>query len=51
MEAKEVIILNIDKVLTSRDYETAVNDIKNQMDKKYGMAWQCVLGEGESLDI
>ena len=33
------------------DIENAAKYIKENMDKKFGPTWQCVIGEGMSFDI
>ncbi|KAG8343876.1 putative Dynein light chain type 1 [Trypanosoma vivax] len=48
-ECKEIVVNAIEKHEDS--YELAAKHIKEQMDKKYGPSWHCVMGEGFGFDI
>eukprot|EP00759_Apiculatamorpha_spiralis_P020697 PhF_6_TR26023/c0_g1_i1/m.36662/K10412/DNAL4; dynein light chain 4, axonemal len=48
-EVRDTVVGAIDKF--SDSYETAAKVIKEQMDKKYGPHWHCVIGEGFSFEI
>ena len=50
-EAVEVCTMALDKFQSNRDYEGASVLIKNTLDKKFGAAWQCAVGEGFGFDI
>ncbi|ESL06029.1 dynein light chain [Trypanosoma rangeli SC58] len=48
-ECKEIVVNAIEKHEDS--YEHAAKHIKEQMDKKYGASWHCVIGEGFGFEI
>ncbi|KAH9582071.1 NUDIX hydrolase domain [Trypanosoma melophagium] len=48
-ECKEIVVNAIEKHEDS--YELAAKHIKEQMDKKYGASWHCVIGEGFGFEI
>lgn len=50
-EAVEVCTMALDKFQGSADYEGASVLIKNTLDKKFGLTWQCAVGEGFGFDI
>jgi dynein axonemal light chain 4 len=43
-EAIDLIVSAIDK--QRGNYEGAARQVKEQMDRKFGPSWQCVIGEG-----
>ena len=43
-EATDVIVSAIDK--QRGNYEGAARQVKEQMDRKFGPSWHCVIGEG-----
>ena len=47
--AVEVVTMSLDK--NGKNYEAASQLVKNTMDKKFGPAWQCAIGEGFGFDI
>lgn len=52
-EAMEVITMSVDKHTQgpNKNYEAAAQLIKVSLDKKFGAAWHCVIGEGFGFDI
>jgi len=48
-ESVDLIISAVDK--QRGNYEAAAKAVKEQMDKKYGPAWHCVIGEGFAFDV
>jgi len=50
-EAMEIITMGLDKHLATKNYEAASQLIKASLDKKFGVSWQCVIGEGFGFDI
>ncbi|KAJ1400770.1 dynein light chain type 1-domain-containing protein [Ochromonadaceae sp. CCMP2298] len=50
-EAMEVITMAVDKHVATKNYEAAAQLIKSGLDKKFGAAWHCVIGEGFGFDI
>ena len=50
-EAMEIVTMAVDKHQTTKNYEAAAQLIKSTMDKKFGAAWHCVIGEGFGFDI
>lgn len=50
-EAIEIITMAIDKHTATKNYEAAAQLIKSTMDKKFGAAWHCAIGEGFGFDI
>lgn len=51
MEAMEIITMSVDKHGATKNYEAAAQSIKTNMDKKFGAAWHCVIGEGFGFEI
>jgi dynein light chain 4, axonemal len=50
-EALEIITMGLDKHVATKNYEAASQLIKASLDKKFGVSWQCVIGEGFGFDI
>mmetsp|Transcript_8274 Transcript_8274/g.9044 ORF Transcript_8274/g.9044 Transcript_8274/m.9044 type:complete len:91 (-) Transcript_8274:20-292(-) len=50
-EAMEVITMAVDKHQATKNYEAAAQLIKSTLDKKFGAAWHCAIGEGFGFDI
>ncbi|KAA0157556.1 hypothetical protein FNF27_00562 [Cafeteria roenbergensis] len=50
-EAVEIVVSAVDKYLTSENFEKASQMIKENMDKRYGPTWHCVIGEGFGFEI
>ena len=50
-ESMDIITTAIEKQSTTKNYEAAAQSIKVQMDKKFGAAWHCAIGEGFGFDI
>jgi dynein light chain 4 len=50
-ESLEVITMAIDKQQTTRNWEAAAQLVKTSMDKKFGTAWHCVIGEGFGFEM
>ena len=50
-ETMEVITTCVEKQATTKNYEAAAQMIKAALDKKFGAAWHCVIGEGFGFDI
>ena len=48
-EVRDTVTNAIDRFPES--YETAAKFVKEQMDRKYGPHWHCVLGEGFGFEI
>ena len=48
-EAKDTVVNAIEKY--SDNYEMAAKFVKDQMDKKFGSPWHCVVGEGFGFDV
>eukprot|EP00341_Mesodinium_pulex_P001765 CAMPEP_0116932140 /NCGR_PEP_ID=MMETSP0467-20121206/28248_1 /TAXON_ID=283647 /ORGANISM="Mesodinium pulex, Strain SPMC105" /LENGTH=102 /DNA_ID=CAMNT_0004612741 /DNA_START=41 /DNA_END=346 /DNA_ORIENTATION=- len=51
MESMEIITMSVDKHQATKNYEAAAQLIKTTMDKKFGAAWHCVIGEGFGFEI
>ncbi|CAE7723859.1 Dnal4 [Symbiodinium microadriaticum] len=51
MESMEIITMAVDKHQATKNYEAAAQLIKTTMDKKFGAAWHCVIGEGFGFEI
>lgn len=51
MESMEIITMSVDKHQATKNYEAAAQLIKSTMDKKFGAAWHCAIGEGFGFDI
>ena len=49
-ESMEIITMSVDKHAALKNYEAAAQLIKTTMDKKFGAAWHCVIGEGFGFD-
>lgn len=50
-ELMDTIQTGIESITTSNVPELASKAIKEVLDKKFGPAWQCVIGEGFAYDI
>lgn len=50
-ETMEIITMACDKHVPTKNYEAAAQLIKQSMDKKFGSAWHCFVGEGFVFDI
>jgi hypothetical protein len=50
-ESMDIITTAIEKQSQTKNYEAAAQSIKLQMDKKFGAAWHCAIGEGFGFDI
>jgi len=50
-EIIEIIIMAVDKVNQTKNWETASQTIKNTLDKKFDSGWQVVVGEGFCCQI
>jgi dynein light chain 4 len=50
-EAMEIITMAVDKHMGSKNYEASAQMIKTAMDKKFGAAWHCAIGEGFGFDV
>eukprot|EP01065_Artemidia_motanka_P021319 TRINITY_DN2548_c3_g1_i1.p2 TRINITY_DN2548_c3_g1~~TRINITY_DN2548_c3_g1_i1.p2 ORF type:complete len:107 (+),score=20.12 TRINITY_DN2548_c3_g1_i1:92-412(+) len=50
-EAKDTVVTAIEKNNEAHQYEQAAKFIKDQMDKKFGSPWHCVIGEGFGFEI
>jgi dynein light chain 4 len=50
-EAMEVITMSVDKHQATKNYEASAQLIKATLDKKFGAAWHCAIGEGFGFDI
>lgn len=48
-ECREIVVNAVDKY--GESYDQAAKNVKEQMDRKYGAAWHCVIGEGFGFDI
>lgn len=48
-ETKEIVVNALEKY--EDNYEQAAKHAKEQMDKKYGPSWHCVIGEGFGFEI
>jgi dynein light chain 4 len=48
-EASDLIISAIDK--QRGNYEGAAKQVKEQMDRKFGPSWHCIIGEGFGFEI
>jgi dynein light chain 4, axonemal len=48
-EAKDTVVTALEKF--PDNYEQAAKFVKEQMDKKYGSPWHCVMGEGFGFEI
>ena len=48
-EAKDTVVLALERF--SDNYELAAKFVKEQMDKKFGSPWHCVMGEGFGFEI
>lgn len=51
VEAMEIITMAVDKHQATKNYEASAQMIKMSMDKKFGAAWHCAIGEGFGFDI
>lgn len=51
LEAMEIITMAADKHVPSKNYEACGQMIKTAMDKKFGAAWHCAIGEGFGFDV
>ena len=53
VEAKENVASCIDKANGQHGYnlELACKYVKEQMDRNFGPAWQCIMGEGFSFEV
>lgn len=49
VESKEIAVNALEKF--EDNYEQAAKHTKEQMDKKYGPSWHCVIGEGFGFEI
>ena len=46
-EAVDLIVSAIDNIKQfNSNYETAAKQVKEAMDRKFGAAWHCIIGEG-----
>jgi len=50
-EARDIIVMALDKYISSGEYESAASLIKGNMDKKWGVGWHCIVGEGYGFDV
>ena len=50
-EAMEIITMAVDKHQASKNYEASAQMVKTTMDKKFGAAWHCGIGEGFGFDV
>ena len=52
-EAKDFVSTGIEKAISSDgiNLETACKYVKEQMDRQFGPAWHCVMGEGFSFEV
>ncbi|CAK9092412.1 Paladin [Durusdinium trenchii] len=50
-ESRDVIVMALDKYMSSHDYESAASLIKSNMDKKFGGPWHVIIGEGFGFDV
>ncbi len=50
-EAMEIITMSVDKHAATKNYEASAQLIKTTLDKKFGAAWHCVIGEGFGFEI
>jgi len=48
-EATDMLASNIDKIGTT--FEAASRAVKEQMDRKFGPTWHCIIGEGFGFDV
>ena len=48
-EAMDLVVGAIEKY--PENYELASKQVKEQMDKKFGATWHCVMGEGFGFEI
>lgn len=48
-ECKDTVVNGIEKF--GENYEMAAKFVKDQMDKKFGSPWHCVIGEGFGFEI
>lgn len=48
-ECKDTVVNAIEKF--ADNYEMAAKFVKDQMDKKFGSPWHCVIGEGFGFEI
>ena len=42
-EARDLIVMALDKFIATGDYEAAASLIKTNMDKKWGLGWHCFI--------
>ncbi|GBG27250.1 Dynein light chain, cytoplasmic [Hondaea fermentalgiana] len=49
-ESRDVIVMALDKYLSSHEYEVT-SLIKSNMDKKFGGPWHVIIGEGFGFDV
>jgi hypothetical protein len=47
----ETIIMEVEKVQTSKNWELAAQNIKNKLDKKFEFGWQVVVGEAFTCQV
>lgn len=50
-EAMEIITMAVDKHQATKNFEASAQMIKIAMDKKFGAAWHCAIGEGFGFDV
>lgn len=48
-EAIDLIVSAIDK--QRGNYEAAARSVKEQMDRKFGPSWHCIIGEGFGFQV
>jgi dynein light chain 4 len=48
-ESIDLIISAIDK--QQGNYEAAARSVKEQMDRKFGPTWHCIIGEGFGFEV
>jgi hypothetical protein len=51
LECMEIITMSVDKHAQTKNYEASAQLIKTTMDKKFGAAWHCAIGEGFGFEI
>eukprot|EP00002_Diphylleia_rotans_P002231 TRINITY_DN1139_c0_g1_i3.p1 TRINITY_DN1139_c0_g1~~TRINITY_DN1139_c0_g1_i3.p1 ORF type:complete len:104 (+),score=23.69 TRINITY_DN1139_c0_g1_i3:80-391(+) len=49
IESVETVVTGIEKF--SANYENAARMVKESMDRRYGAAWNCLIGEGFGFEI
>ncbi len=50
-ESLEVITMSIDKHQATKNWEASAQLVKTTLDKKFGAAWHCVIGEGFGFEM